>query len=512
VLAHQPLLDIAMDLCANLAAEDRYRRLATAVGRVVPCDATAVLRLEGGVLVPVAATGLVPETMGRRFIPAEHPRLERILRAGGPVRLSGSALPDPFDGLLAQGGDALSRVHACMGAPLVVEGRVVGVLTVDALDPAAFDQVDDAELATFAGLAGAAMRTAGLIEAIEEAASRQGLVARQLQRDAAREGGELVGDSSTMRQLRAEIEMVASSDLSVLITGETGVGKELVATAIHRASKRREQPLIRVNCAALPESIAESELFGHARGAFTGAAGVRAGKFEIADGGTLLLDEVGELPLTLQPKLLRVLQSGEVQRVGSDRPHHVDVRILAATNRDLAAEVRAGRFRADLYHRLSVFPVVVPPLRERDDDVVLLAGFFLDAARARLGLGPVRLTVAARQALRRSDWPGNVRELEHVMLRATLRASGGRTGEGVVVDAAHLALEGPAATAVAVPVAMDEARTLRQAVDDYTRSLLLGALAAAGGNRAEAARKLGLDRSNFLRLAQRLEVALPPAA
>ena len=178
-----------------------------------------------------------------------------------------------------------------------------------------------------------------------------------------------------------------------------------------------------MNCAALPESIAESELFGHVPGAFTGAARDRAGKFEVADGGTLFLDEVGELPLTLQPKLLRALQSGEIQRVGSDRVHRVDVRVVAATNRDLAREVERGRFRADLYHRLAVFPLRVPPLRERREDIPLLAAHFADAARRRLGLGPVRLSDAVRARLVAADWPGNVRELENVVSRAVLRAA-----------------------------------------------------------------------------------------
>jgi anaerobic nitric oxide reductase transcription regulator len=179
--------------------------------------------------------------------------------------------------------------------------------------------------------------------------------------------------------------------LSVLITGETGVGKELVAEAIHLQSPRAQKPLISLNCAALPELLVESELFGHVKGAFSGAVNGRSGKFELADGGTIFLDEVGELPLPVQAKLLRVLQSGQLQRVGSDQEHHVDVRIIAATNRDLAEEVRVGRFRADLYHRLSVYPLRVPPLRERGRDVLLLAGFFLEENRARMGLRSLRL-------------------------------------------------------------------------------------------------------------------------
>jgi anaerobic nitric oxide reductase transcription regulator len=204
------------------------------------------------------------------------------------------------------------------------------------------------------------------------------------------------------------------------VTGETGVGKELVARHVHAGSRRREEAIIHVNCAALPESVAESELFGHVAGAFTGAVRDRAGKFEVADGGSLFLDEIGELPLSLQPKLLRALQQGEIQRIGSDRLHRVDVRIIAATNRDLISEVERGRFRADLYHRLAVYPIRVPALRERREDIPLLATHFADSTRRRLGLGPLRLGEDVRERLAAADWPGNVRELENVVNRAVL--------------------------------------------------------------------------------------------
>jgi anaerobic nitric oxide reductase transcription regulator len=530
------LLEIALDLCANLAAEDRYRRLAAAVRRLLPCDSVAILRLEQRTLVPVAMEGLVPEAMGRRFHPAEHPRLAQALGGVGPIRFD-DRLPDPFDGLI-EGGHALSRVHACIGCPLAVGGEVIGVLAVDALDPHAFDHLSDDVLATLAALAAAAMRTAGLIEALERVASHQTQVARQLGADALRQGGgaEILGLSPAMRRVRDEVALLAASELAVLITGETGAGKEVVARAIHAASPRKDQPLIDVNCAALPESIAESELFGHVRGAFTGAVDHRAGKFEVAAGGTLFLDEIGELPLSIQPKLLRALQSGEVQRVGSDKRVRVDVRILAATNRNLGEEVSAGRFRADLYHRLSVYPIHVPPLRERREDIVLLAGFFLDMARARLGLGALRLDAAARAALEAYDWPGNVRELEHVLTRAALRASRGRGRETLVLEPEHLDLpaavpEGPRASGPAPargapalgakasalgpetpaeptePTQIDPALPLRAAIDEFQRRRILDAVARAGGNWAEAARGLGLGRANLHRLARRLGLA-----
>jgi len=509
-----PLLEIALDLCANLAAEDRFRRLAAAVRKIVPCDSVALLRLSEGALLPVVTDGLVPETLSRRFVPAEHPRLERILREHGPVRFTGSSLPDPFDGLLAAGADALLPVHACIGCPLLVEGVPVGVMAVDALEGHAFDALSDETVARLAALAAAAMRTAMLIEKLERVLAHKELVARQLQLDARlHSSDEILGTSAAAQRLRDEVALLASSDLTGLITGETGVGKEVVARAVHAQSGRADKPLIYVNCAALPESIAESELFGHVRGAFTGATDKRAGKFEAADGGTLFLDELGELPLGVQPKLLRALQTGEIQRVGSDRALRVDVRVLAATNRDLGEEVRAGRFRADLYHRLSVYPLHVPPLRERREDVLLLAGFFLDMARVRLGLGQVRLTQGARQRLLAYDWPGNVRELEHLMLRASLRAAEGRRHLDVVVDSPHLGLEPaepegsvlpPSAHSAPVPTATTG--SLAEAVDAFRRRAIEEAVARAGGNWAEAARQLGLDRANLHRLARRLSL------
>ncbi|MBL8631909.1 MAG: nitric oxide reductase transcriptional regulator NorR [Myxococcales bacterium] len=506
----EPFLDIALDLCANLAAEDRYRRLAAAVRRLIPCDSTAIMRLDQGVLVPVVGDGLLPETIGRRFIPEEHPRLQKILQAGGPVRFRDSTLPDPFDGLIA-GGSHLTRVHACMGCPLILEGKVVGVIAVDALDPKAFDGVYEDTLATVAALAGSAMRTTGLVESLERVLAHKSLVAEHLQIDARRRiGDEVLGISPIARRLRDEISIIARSDLTALITGETGVGKEVVARAIHAQSSRAQQPLIYVNCAALPEGVAESELFGHVRGAFTGATDKRAGKFEAADGGTLFLDELGELPLSVQPKLLRALQTGEVQRVGSDRSIHVDVRVLAATNRELREEVRLGRFRADLYHRLSVYPLHVPPLRERVEDVLLLAGYFLDLARSKLGVGQVKLTHAARSRLVAYDWPGNVRELEHLMLRATLRAAEGSRRQDVLIDAEHLGIDDadvrPKQHATASSVERDApvSTSLAESVDAFRRQLIRSTVEKAGGNWAEAARVLGVDRGNLHRMAQRL--------
>jgi anaerobic nitric oxide reductase transcription regulator len=515
----EPLLSIALDLTASLASKDRLARLLDAVRRAIPCDAAAVLKLAGDELVPLATHGLAPEVLGRRFHRREHPRLDVVVARGAPVRFpADSSLPDPYDGLLLANPDATRDVHACLGCPLMEGETVIGVLTADALEPGAFDDLDDRFLQMLGALAGAALNTGHLIEALEAASRHHQQVAHVLQRDAAlREGGDqIIGTSGPIKRVREEIDLVAPSDFAVLITGETGVGKELVARSIHHNSGRRDEPLIYVNCAALPETIVESELFGHLRGAYTGATADRAGKFEIADGGTLFLDEVGELPLSVQPKLLRALQEGEIQRVGSDQVLRVNVRVVTATNRNLAREVEAGRFRADLFHRLNMYPIVVPPLRERRSDIPLLAGFFLDLYRRRLGLGPVRLTEPARQALSTAEWPGNVRELDHLLGRAVLRASAGiDRGAPTLIGPEHLQLDGshagattsasrqPQSSSRSVVVSI-AGKTLREAVEETKRTMVLRAVKENGGNWAAAARSLGMARSNLHQMAERL--------
>ncbi|AWN50075.1 histidine kinase [Methylobacterium terrae] len=236
----------------------------------------------------------------------------------------------------------------------------------------------------------------------------------------------IIGQSPAIEAIRRQIDLVAGTDATVLVTGESGTGKELIARAIHEASRRRGRPLIRVNCAAVPRELFESEFFGHARGAFTGALRDRVGRFELADGGTLFLDEVGEIPLDLQGKLLRVLQERSFERVGEERTRAVDVRLVAATNRDLKEEVRQGRFRGDLYFRLNVFPISATPLRERPEDIPLIAQHMLTGAAHRLGVPEPRLTEGDVRRLIRYGWPGNVRELENVIERGVILAQRGR--------------------------------------------------------------------------------------
>ncbi|HGX5245420.1 TPA: nitric oxide reductase transcriptional regulator NorR, partial [Escherichia coli] len=428
------LANIAIELQRGIGHQDRFQRLITTLRQVLECDASALLRYDSRQFIPLAIDGLAKDVLGRRFALEGHPRLEAIARAGDVVRFpADSELPDPYDGLIP--GQESLKVHACVGLPLFAGQNLIGALTLDGMQPDQFDVFSDEELRLIAALAAGALSNALLIEQLES----QNMMPGDATPFEAVKQTQMIGLSPGMTQLKKEIEIVAASDLNVLISGETGTGKELVAKAIHEASPRAVNPLVYLNCAALPESVAESELFGHVKGAFTGAISNRSGKFEMADNGTLFLDEIGELSLALQAKLLRVLQYGDIQRVGDDRSLRVDVRVLAATNRDLREEVLAGRFRADLFHRLSVFPLSVPPLRERGDDVILLAGYFCEQCRLRLGLSRVVLSAGARNLLQHYRFPGNVRELEHAIHRAVVLARATRNGDEVILEAQHFA-------------------------------------------------------------------------
>lgn len=506
----QGLASIIAALTEDLASETRYLRFIDALRHAFPCDAIALLRINGELLEPVAAIGFADEILGRRFAIGAHPRLARLLASQGIERFTGSDLPDPYDGLIENGPDILP-IHDCMGAVLHVDNRTWGVITLDALTPGSFDTFDPGMLNIFLRLAEATIKIGNTIEQLQTRADREHLVNISLQETHG--SPELVGASPAIQALRQSITTVASSDLLVLVQGETGVGKELVAWQLHSQSQRAHRPMVYVNCAALPENLVESELFGHRKGSFTGALQDRPGKFELADGSTLLLDEIGELPLSIQAKLLRVLQSGEIQRVGSDRNHRVDVRVIAATNRNLAEEVKAGQFRADLYHRLSVFPIQVPPLRDRGRDILLLANYFLAATQRKLHTSNLRLSKESRQALMHYHWPGNVRELDHLMSRSALLAKADQQSSHrwITIEPRHLGLpashQGQPSTAE--PDTNNDATThpgnqsLSSALDSFTRTWLINALAGNEDNIARAARQAGMDRSNFFRLLKR---------
>jgi two-component system response regulator AtoC len=313
-----------------------------------------------------------------------------------------------------------------------------------------------------------------------------------------------------MRRLLEATTRVAGRDVTVLVRGETGTGKEFVAELLHAQSSRNKSPLVRFNCAALPADLADAELFGHVRGAFTGATSGRPGFFAQADGGTLILDEIGELPLAVQAKLLRVLQEGEIQPVGSGRIDKVNVRVVASTNRDLAAEAKTGTFREDLYYRLAVVELVVPPLRDRKDDIPALAAEFARRYGDRFGLGTVSLEPALIDALVKADWPGNVRQLENTIARLAALSAGGVIGLADYHSASGEAPSSGAPPAVfeahdagdehtngAVPDARN-GPSLKEQVEAFERGLVARALDGTGGNQSEAARRLGVSRVTLI--------------
>jgi len=313
-------------------------------------------------------------------------------------------------------------------------------------------------------------------------------------------GRRIIGESAAMRRLLDAAALVARRDVTVLVRGETGTGKEFLTALLHAHSARAARPLVRFNCAAIPAELAEAELFGHARGAFTGAHAARRGFFAEADGGTLVLDEVGELPLGVQAVLLRALQEGEIQPVGSGRVDKVDVRIVASTNRDLAGEARAGRFREDLYYRLAVVEMVVPPLRDRREDIPALAGEFARVYTDKFGLEELRLAPDLVEALARADWPGNVRQLENAIARLAALSAGGEVG--LREFAAGAGDSDP--TGVRRPTDDEPGPTegggpsLREQVEAFERNVIARSLAAAAGNQSETARRLGVSRVTLI--------------
>ena len=311
---------------------------------------------------------------------------------------------------------------------------------------------------------------------------------------------QLVGESLAMKNLRDQIDRVAGKNTRVLITGESGTGKELIAYAIHRRSARRDKPFVKVNCAAIPQELFESELFGHEKGAFTGAIQQRIGKFEQADGGTLFLDEIGEIPINLQPKILRALQENEIQRVGGQKEILVDVRILAATNRKLEEDVKKGVFREDLYYRLNVFPIVVPPLRERREDLPVLISHFLARVCEENNMKPLEIEAEATGLLCRYDFPGNIRELRNLMERLMILA----TSQQITVEDVNSILPRPV-----VESESKRGSLLYSRLDDTERELILKTLEENRWQISKVARILGLERSHLYKKMKHFGITRP---
>jgi len=440
------LLDVAqirhveelLQRVVTILAERPHVALAR-IWRLAPGDQCAGCRLAGRCENRAACLHLAASAGFRR--PDERPEWSRVdgeyaripLGVGkiGRVGASGEAIVvKDFAGdaswLLRYQWASRQNIRGLNVQPIRFKDEILGVLAIFTCIPTPDE--GPVWLRIFADEIAGAIVNARAFEEIERLRNRLELENSYLQEEVreARAFGDIIGQTAVMRHLLRQTERVAPTDASVLILGESGTGKELVARELHRLSHRADHPLIRVNCASVPRELYESEFFGHVKGAFTGAIKDRAGRFEAADGGTLLLDEIGEIPFALQSKFLRVLQEKQYERVGEEKTRTVNVRIIAATNRDLKKEVEAGRFREDLYYRLHVFPLEVPPLRKRKDDIPLLAVHFLRNAAARLHLAVPRFGESHARLLQSYDWPGNVRELQNAVERALILAQNGQ--------------------------------------------------------------------------------------
>jgi transcriptional regulator with GAF, ATPase, and Fis domain len=406
--------------------------------------------------------------------------VERVLASRQPLVVSDALSDREFNSAQSVMDFKLCSV---LCVPLQTHGELLGVIYLGNDNVVNLFSDEARDLATvFAALAAMALRNAILINDLQ-------LTNQNLTQQIARMNfGSLIGASASMRELFRRVEKVAATDISVLIAGETGTGKELVASEIHRRSPRAKGPFVALNCGAIPENLMESELFGHVRGAFTGAVATRDGKFHAAHGGTLFLDEVGELPLALQVKLLRVLQDRRVTRIGEHGGRDVDIRVVAATNRDLAAEVKAGRFREDLFYRLNVVRLQLPPLRERGDDVVLLGRYFLKRYGEEMATGTKTLSDDAVRAMVQHQWPGNIRELENRIKKALVFCDGGQ------VTAADLELAALKAGRI---------EPLNEAKETFASGYVRKILELNDGNRAQTAKDLGVDVRTIYRYLER---------
>ena len=479
------------------------RAVADAALVLVPraTHATLILREELGsgpdesALVPVLTRVRGPDGAGTT--PATPVRVARSVFRKVARERAAVLAADTSSGELSTESLQGASIRSTIGVPLWQKDDIIGVLQIDnRAAPAMFTSGDvdaAAVLAANASLAVANARLIHRLEVTEEQLERENDFLKK--RERARRGGaaEVIGQSPAFVELLTQIGKVADTRVSVLIEGETGSGKELVAAALHYRSRRRDRLFVAQNCAALPENLLESELFGHRKGAFTGASEDRRGLFELADGGTLFLDEVTETPLVLQAKLLRVLQEGEVRPVGASLPKHVDVRVVAATNRNLEREVAEGRFREDLYYRLKVFPLRVPPLRERRADIPLLAGHFLEKYSTEIGKPVAGYAQTAMELLMAYDWPGNVRELENEVQRLVIQAD-----PGSFLTEAWLSTKIRKVESALSDAGVPKVRgSLKEMMDQVERHVVTEALRQHGNNKTSAAKALGITREGL---------------
>lgn len=445
------------------------------------CAISAIDTLDGRIRIR-AAYGLDEEQIrAGEYLPGEGVT-GKVIAGGAPVYIADVAKEPLFLNRTGSRNPAVERI-AFSCAPIIYDGEVIGSLWLDQVGRMA--DSDPREWLTILRVLAAMF--APYVNA--SGANTQNRAARSLK------FGRFVGNSQVMRQVYAQIMQVAPSRLTVFLEGESGTGKELAARSIHEGSPRAAGPFISVNCAAIPENLVESELFGHERGAFTGAAQTRKGKFELAHNGTLFLDEIGETSLAVQARLLRVLQDRAFERIGGSSTLHTDVRVITATNRDLARMVEEGTFRLDLYYRLNVFPILMPALRDRPEDIAPLADYFLQREARFAKCGPSRLSLEAKAILERYVWPGNIRELENAMERSALLAAGG------VILPEHLPLRLLTETGHAPDLVQGAAGNLKADLEEHEKRAILDALASSCGHIGKAAKSLGMtERVLALRL------------
>ncbi len=472
------LAEASSSINASLDLQEVLQAIAQKVAVVLRCEASSVLLLDKrrNKLVFRAAVGdRGPALIGEEF-DADLGIAGRVAATGKPVIVGDVRENKDF----FRGIDAKSsfQTRGMIASPLIWKGDVIGVVEVlNKLNGAAFNDEDLNLLQVFANLAASGAHNASQHENLVR--ENRGL------RETLRVSTSLIGNSAALRQVTDMVNRVAGSNATVLLLGETGTGKEVTSRQIHNASPRSDKAFIAINCAALPETLLESELFGHERGAFTGAHADKMGRFEMADGGTIFLDEIGDISMSTQVKLLRVLQEKEYVRVGGTKTISTDVRIIAATNRDLRIAMEKGQFREDLYYRLNVFPINLPPLRQRREDIPLLVDHFIQISSAHLGCARPTVGDEAMALLASYHWPGNIRELQNVVERAVLLADGARLAP------VHLPREivgeenfGPTAKT-------------ESSLWGYEKALIVKALRENNWNQSKAARTLGISRDNL---------------
>jgi len=492
-------LELSHSFHALLPVEELLPRITGKLRALMEAEACSVILYDaerGEFYFPVSSDDRLgsPDRLREVRFPATQGISGWVLREGRSVLVPDVSEDPRFYHAVDREVGTESRSLIC--APLRTRAGIIGVMQVINRKHGPFTEEDLGLLDAVAGSVAVALENARLYEALrleKEAIERDNVA---LRRAVGRHFRGIVGSSPALLAILEQAEQAAPTRATVTILGETGTGKELVARAIHDASDRASGPFVVVNCAAIPASLLESELFGHERGAFTGAAAARKGKFELAHGGTLFMDEIGDLELALQAKALRVLERGEIQPLGSERSRHVDVRIVTATNRDLQAMVAAGRFREDLYWRLDVITLTLPPLRERKEDLGLLIDHFLGRFADELGKERRGLTPDAASALLAYGYPGNIRELENILRRAVILARGPRIGlEDLPPAVVPKDRESARAPATNTELKAAKAHAAALAARDVERRFLRGLLAAAGGNVAQAARRAGMNRS-----------------